>query len=166
MTVALTPRPCTLTSPIRYDVLHFGVPKMAGLVLPMHPDGHGRRLWAFYHAHSGTQSTRHYADAWGIGIDQVIAQELLFEAVHHIYIHDKARNTLHYTHLQHLLNHATKRAAHGRWRLFLPEQHWTQRPLRLIPEPIPRVPESRWIRLNPPRPDRPKKKSPAKARSP
>lgn len=138
-----------ITQPLRLDVVHGEEAKMAGLILRMHPALHGQREWAYYHAHSGTQRTDHYAQSWGIGIDACVLAWLQSESVFHIYIHDTRRKTLRYTNLTTYHNRAALASAGGRTRYWLKPEHWRAVPISRIPSRIPYVPPSRWLTLDP-----------------
>lgn len=137
-----------ITAPLRLDVLHQGEAKMAGLILQMHPALHGQREWAYYHAHSGTQRTDHYAQSWGIGIDRCVLAWLQQEHVFHIYINDTRRKVLKYTNADNLYRNAALATAGGRTRYWLKPEHWRTVANSRIPTRIPYVPPSRWLRLH------------------
>lgn len=141
--------PPDVTQPLRLDVLHQGEPKMVGLILHMHPALHGQREWAFYHAHSGTQTTRHYRESWGIGIDAIVFDWLLAENIFHIYVHNRRQKLLRYTNADRLLQLSFPAEAGGRLRHWLKPEHWWTVALSRIPSRIPYVPQTRWITLDP-----------------
>lgn len=137
-----------ITAPYRIDVRHRGRYKMAGMIIRMHPGPDGRE-WAFYHAHSGTQSTRNYADAWGIGIDQCVINELVWEKIRHIYVHDKHKMRLYYIPTDEFLLLSDLRITDGRARLFVLDGYWRQVSPTRVPEPIPWITKDRWKRIDP-----------------
>ena len=143
--------PAAITQPYRIDVAHKGQYKMAGLVIRLHPGPTGPE-WSYYHAHSGTQHTRNYTSRWGWGIDQCVVQELVFERVAHLYIHDRSQKSLHYLPTDKFVAISTLHAAGGRWRLFVPESRWDSVPVARVPAVIAYIPPARWIKLDPPVP--------------